>query len=149
MIVADTNLILYLVLDTERTAAAEAVLERDPTWCAPPLWESECRNALVLYVRKGLLTLDGALGVVEAARGVLGERVSDVATGDVMDTAITHGLSAYDAEFVVLAEALGVPLVTDDRRVLKACPHVAVSVDDFARGASDAEDAPDRPGGRA
>ena len=141
MIVADTNLILYLLLETERTPAAEAALERDAAWCAPSLWVSECRNALVLYVRKGLLTLEGALSVVEAAQEVLGERVLDVATEAVMEQAIARGLSAYDAEFVALAQRLGVQLVTDDRRVLAACPDVAVSIDDFVGNDSDAEDA--------
>jgi len=49
-----------------------------------------------------------------------------------LDFALTRGLSAYDAEFAALAEALGVPLVTDDRRVLAACPDLAVSPDAYA-----------------
>ena len=104
-------------------------------------------GALVLYVRKGLLTLEGARSVVEAAQEVLGERVLDVATEAVMEQAIARGLSAYDAEFVALAQRFGVRLVTDDRRVLAACPDVAVSIDDFVGDDSDAEgeaDAPDR-----
>ena len=92
MIVADTNLILYLLLEIERTPAAETALERDESWCAPPLWVSKCCNALVLYIREGLLTLEVALSVVEAAQEVLGERVLDVATEAVMEQAIARGL---------------------------------------------------------
>ena len=122
MIVADTNLILYLLLETERTPAAEAALERDAAWCAPPLWVSEClgrarplRPQRTPYARGRALRCRGA-------REVLGERVLDVATEAVMEQAIARGLSAYDAEFVALAQRLGVRLVTDDRRVLAACP---------------------------
>ena len=40
-------------------------------------------------------------------------------------------LSAYDAEFVALAEELSVPLVTEDKGVLKAFPESAFSMDGF------------------
>ena len=46
---------------------------------------------------------------------------------------ITEGtrLSAYDAEFVALSKELSVPLVTEDRAVLKAFPAAALSMQGF------------------
>jgi len=49
---------------------------------------------------------------------------------------LRDGLSAYDAQFVVVAEDLGVALVTSDRRVLAARPDLAVSIEAFGAGAS-------------
>ena len=135
MIVADTNLVVYAALAGERTTAAERVRSLDAEWVAPPLWRSEFRNALVQNVRHGRLT-DGQAGAVWE---VTGDLVRDVPVDPLgaLGAAFTFGLSGYDAEFVALADALGVPLVTDDRGVLRACPKTAVSIDDFLASGPD------------
>lgn len=63
MIVADTNLIVYLVMPSPYTEAAERLLIRDPDWVVPFLWRSEFRNVLSLYLRKGLIRFDQALAI--------------------------------------------------------------------------------------
>ena len=52
MIVADTNTIAYLYINSEKSAQAEQLLMREPRWIAPSLWKSEFRNVLALYLRK-------------------------------------------------------------------------------------------------
>jgi hypothetical protein len=52
----------------------------------------------------------------------------------VLELAARTRLSAYDCEFVALAQALAVPLVTEDRAVRKAFPEVAVTMEDFLAG---------------
>ena len=143
MIVADTNLIVYTAVLGSRTEAGLRVRARDADWVAPPLWQSEFRNALVQNVRHGLVSLEDAKAIWETA--LLLVRDLEVDPVAALDAAFTYRLSGYDAEFVALAEALGVPLVTDDGRVLKACPRTAVSLDDFAAGTpEDIPDASDR-----
>ena len=129
MIVADSNLLVYSAVAGNRTDAADRVHERDADWVAPPLWRSEFRNALVQNVRHKLLSPDEAKAIW--AKAPLLVRNMDVDPLAVLDVAFERGLSGYDAEFVALAEALSVPLVTDDGRVLKVCPGVAVSLDAF------------------
>jgi predicted nucleic acid-binding protein len=50
-----------------------------------------------------------------------------VVSGDVLSLAASMACSAYDAEFVVLARGLGVPLVTMDKDLLESFPETAVS----------------------
>ena len=131
MIVADTNLIVYLFLQTERTAAAEAAFGRDPDWVAPLLWRSEFRNALATQVRRGDLVLADALAMADRAERRMVGREFRVASTMVLSLAATSGCTAYDCEFVALAQGLGVRLVTDDRPVIAAFPSMALSLEDF------------------
>ncbi len=41
---------------------------------------------------------------------------------------VSRGLSAYDATYVALAEARAIPLITDDREVLRIAPELARAV---------------------
>ena len=45
----------------------------------------------------------------------------------------SHPISAYDAEYVSLAKALSVPLVTTDGKILKEFGGIAISPEDFVR----------------
>lgn len=55
----------------------------------------------------------------------------DAASDDVLELASTSGCSAYDAEFVVLARDLRVPLVTTDQELLEKFHDTTVSPEDF------------------
>ncbi|HTK86731.1 MAG TPA: type II toxin-antitoxin system VapC family toxin [Nitrospiraceae bacterium] len=131
MIVVDTNLIIYLFVETDRAAEAEAVLKRDPMWVAPVLWRSEFRNTLATLVRRNALTLDAASSIVAEAEGWLQGREYTVNSSIVLRLADASRCTAYNCEFVSLAQDLGVPFVTADRQVLKAFPSLAISLSQF------------------
>jgi len=132
VIVADTNLVAYLLLEGEHTVAAERVLERDSHWIAPALWRSEFRNILALYVRQDLLVLEQAYRLMELGEILLRGREYTVPSESVLGLAASSGCAAYDCEFVALAQRSEIPLVTSDRRVLAAFPDVAVEPRRFA-----------------
>ena len=131
MIVADTNLLVYLYVRGQHTERAEQVLARDPGWAAPLLWRSEFRNTLLGLVRRAALPLDDALQIVAEAERWMSGREYSVVSHDVLRLAARSGCSAYDCEFAALAEDLGAPLVTTDRAVLKAFPGRAVAPEAF------------------
>ena len=124
MIVVDTNVIAYLWLPGDRTAAAERLLKADPEWNAPLLWRSEFRNVLAGCLRRRNLNLEAALQIADAAEGHLRGREFSVPSAQVLARVEESDCSAYDCEFVLLAEELGVALVTSDEKVLKSFPAV-------------------------
>lgn len=132
MIVADTNLLAYLLLGGTGTPAAEAVFLRDPLWTAPLLWRSEFRSILAGHLRRRELRIDGAIQVQLKAEALLAGREHVVPSERVLRLVASSTCSAYDCEFVALAEQLSVPLVTSDRVVLKEFPAVAISPSRFA-----------------
>jgi predicted nucleic acid-binding protein len=134
MIVADANLLAYLVMPGERTEEAENVLSRDSHWVAPLLWRSELRSVMHKYIQRGDLTVARAVSLLEQAAEVLGGRESEVDSRAVLTLASRSGCSTYDCEYVALAEMLDLPLVTSDRAVLKAFPKRAVAPADFLAG---------------
>lgn len=127
MIIADTDLLVYLLLRGEHNEAAERVLLRDPLWTVPILWRSEFRSILTLYLRRKLLTMTEALEAFGHAETLVLGREFSVDTGQVLEFVAASNCSAYDCEFVALANELAVPLVTSDGRVLRAFPDIAVS----------------------
>jgi predicted nucleic acid-binding protein len=131
VIVVDTNVLVYLLLPGERTEQAERVLRREPVWAAPLLWRSEFRNVLAVYMRQGRLSLDQALQLMDNAEILLQGREYTVSSARVLSLVTGTRCSAYDAEFVALAQELGLPLVTSDARLLVEFPATAIAMDMF------------------
>ncbi len=126
MIVVDTNILAYLWIPGDGTADAEALLRVDEEWCAPILWRSELRNVMLGYVRRRAMTLATALKALAGAETQMAGREYFVPSDLVLRRAAASECSAYNCEFVVLAEQLGVPLATRDRRILTAFPAIAM-----------------------
>ncbi len=134
MIVTDANLIAYLAMPGERTTEAEALLVADPVWVAPLLWRSELRSVVHKYIVRGDLTIAQAVAALERAEAVIAGRESDVDSNEVLELASRSKCSTYDCEYVALAIALDVPLVTTGRAVLRAFPGTALTPSGFLTG---------------
>jgi len=133
MIVADTNLIAYLHLPGPKAALADAVLVKDPEWCVPPLWQSEFRNILFAYMRTEGMGIATAETHWNDAFSHLGPNQAEPDPSRVLEKSRSTKLSAYDAEYVTLAEQLGIPLVTSDKAILKAFPRLTLTPEAFLR----------------
>lgn len=133
MIVADTNLLVALWAGGNGAALAERIRRHDQLWEVPRLWRSEFRNALVGMIRARLLPSDAALALASDVEGAMVNHEHNVVAHDVLTLALRSGCSAYDCEYVALAENLGVPLVTFDREVLQAFPERSIAPERFLR----------------
>ena len=131
MIVADANLLVYAIIPSDMNEPAEKVFLRDPEWSAPVLWRSEFRNVLAGCLRRGDMTYPETLNAIRRAETILGGREFMIQDAAVMRCVRDSRCTAYDCEYVALAEELGVPLVTADRKLLQAVPDIAVSLQEF------------------
>ena len=133
MIVVDNSVLVYFWLPGDFAELAEAAKRQDGTWAAPVLWRAEFRNVLAGYLRKELLTEAEANAAFVNAQKDLGAQEFTVPTERILKLVLASGCTAYDCEYVALAQDLGVPLVTTDKQILSEFPKTAVSLKEFAR----------------
>jgi predicted nucleic acid-binding protein len=131
VIVVDSNIVAYCWLNGPLTEVAQGVRVKDPDWHVPILWRSELRSILTGYLRDGSLSRVQIARVMSALEEAFVGSEHLVPSNAVFKIVERSRLSAYDCEFVALASALAVPLVTADKAVLRAFPDRAVSMDAF------------------
>jgi predicted nucleic acid-binding protein len=128
MIVVDSNVLAYLYLPGEYTAAAEALLEQDSDWAAPILWRSEFRNILAGYLRRKAITFEQANSLQREAESLLEGAEFELESLAVLELVRDSDCSAYDCEFIALATKLDTKLVTMDKKLLRAFPKRAIAL---------------------
>jgi len=131
MIVVDTDVIAYLWLKGEFTENAKRLLKSDPDWQVPLLWRSEFRSILSLYIRKKLLSLSESYTIMTEAQKMLKGNEYSIDSLNVLEKVTKCTLSAYDLEFVVLAETLKVKLITLDKKIVNEFPKAAISLREY------------------
>ena len=107
-----------VVLGLLNDGAARAALSEGAITC-PHLVDSEVVQALRSQVFRGEVDLIDAQRALRAWQGLGVERISVVGlVGRIWE--LRENVSAYDATYVALAEALSMPLVTADGRLGRA-----------------------------
>ena len=125
MIVVDASALVELLLDTDEAGAVAARLfDSGDSLAAPHLIDVETAHVLRRYARAGEIdNRRGRKAIDDLADMPIRRYPHEILLPRVWD--LQHNLTACDAVYVALAEALDAPLVTRDRRLAGAAGHGA------------------------
>jgi predicted nucleic acid-binding protein len=117
--VTDASALLMAVAETTPQARALRQRLRAEGLAAPHLVDLEVINALRRLVHRGQLSLTGAERAIRRLERV---RIDRHTHRPLLARvwALRENVTPYDASYVALAEALGVPLLTTDARLANA-----------------------------
>lgn len=127
MVVVDTNILAYLLIEGDRTSQAQALYARDPDWRSESFLLVEFSNVLATLLRGRRLDADAAKHLLASAERTLTGLVN-LPHAHALQLAAELGVSAYDARFLAAAKALGARLVTEDVKLRKAAPALTQSL---------------------
>lgn len=131
MIVVDTNVIVYLMIEGEKTNLAQQVFQKEPNWVMPLLWRHEFLNVLTTLVVHTDTTVNDAGNIWQQSMKMFAVAERDVDMLYALNLACQHKISAYDAQYIALAMTLNIPCVTEDKKLLKTFPEIAFSMESF------------------
>src|SRR5438874_114823 len=100
MIVIDSNVLAYLLIDGGKTAEARSLLERDPDWHSDAFVLVELTNILATAVRTRRLAIPRAVAALAQAQAVIEPGLHGVAHAEASALANRFGVSAYDARYL-------------------------------------------------
>lgn len=124
MIVVDASALVALLVLRPRPQSLAERLAADEDRHAPHLIDAELVSALRRLVRTEALTVDRASEALDDADLIGVVRYPLVGLRWRM-WELRNAVSAYDAAYVALAEALRVPLITTDGRLARSSGHRA------------------------
>ena len=129
MVLVDTNILAYLMIEGDRTAAAQELFERDGEWCSEAFVMVEFSNVIATYVRTGALSQAQGPRLLTEAQAHL-PTLHNIVNTQALEVAMQYGISAYDARFISLARQLKLKLVTEDAKLRTAVPSWTISLAD-------------------
>ncbi len=128
-LVVDASVTLAWCFEDEATPDTEAVLDRlqEDEAIVPILWQVEVANVLLVAERRGRMTeaqVTRFVGLIEQLP--IRIDLSGTELTALLSFGLRHGLSAYHAAYLALAERLAAPLATLDAKLATASRNAGV-----------------------
>ena len=128
MLLVDTNIVAYLLIDGDYTAGAQQLRIRDSDWRSEAFLLVEFTNVLVSSIARKRMTLSSAEDFLVKAAALFEGKLGRIPHASVLAIAARYQVSAYDGRFLALANQLGSRLVTEDARLRAAAPRLTQSI---------------------
>jgi predicted nucleic acid-binding protein len=132
--VLDASVTLCWLFEDQATAYTEAILDRlnaGEEAIAAGIWPVEVVNVIAVAERRKLVKpaqIAAFLEQLDQLPVTVDPLAVERVFGAVFETARRHALSAYDAEYLELAERAALPLASVDRRLRDAATAAGVSL---------------------
>ncbi len=124
--VLDASVVAAWLLEDGEDRAWQA-LESGAEAFVPTLWRYEIANALVVNERRGRVDAEQVEAFLEALGELpIYEEDAWPSAVSLLDHGRVHGLTAYDTAYLVIAQRLAIPLMTNDRALRRAAESAEV-----------------------
>lgn len=130
MVLIDTNIAVSLWIENNWTQVARQLLTKDGDWQTEAYCLVEFSNVLTTYARLKLLSANQAKELLTEAENFLSSSLHMANHHEALSLALKLHVSAYDARFLVIAQNLGIPLITEDKKLRQAAPMLTQSLND-------------------
>ena len=128
MLIVDTNVLAYLLIEGDYTAAARLLHRRDDDWRSEAFIMVEFANVLTASIAARRMNLVRAQRFLADARSLLRGKLALISYDSVLSLAVQYRVTAYDARFLALAQQLDRRLVTEDAKLRAAAPKLTQSL---------------------
>ncbi len=128
MLIVDTNVLAYLLIEGDHTAAARLLHRRDEDWRSEAYIMIEFTNVLTASIAARRMNLVLAQRFLADATSLLHGKLALIPHDSVLSLAVQYRVTAYDARFLALAQQLDCRLVTEDAKLRAAAPKLTQSL---------------------
>ncbi len=128
--VLDASIAASWFLPDEESEAAERLIGAlgISPGLVPSLFWFEARNLFVMAERRGRLKPGAALAATLKLRSLPLEEGGSGNDVSIVDIALRHALSGYDASYIALARSSNMPLATADRKMADAARSEGIAI---------------------
>jgi predicted nucleic acid-binding protein len=128
VLIVDTNVVAFLLIEGDYTAAARLLHRRDDDWRSEAFIMVEFANMLTASIAARRMDLMLAQRFLADATSLLQGRLTSIPHDSVLALAVQYRVTAYDARFLALAHQLDSRLVTEDAKLRAAAPKLTQSL---------------------